>query len=166
MSSRRHFFSQTLLCHSRRKGCWEGRREGGRELLIHGGVLLQFVEKNAKTARTVRKLHFQFIYSHHASDALSTATLHQTVKIWRSRLMKSGSTQNVIHLVSIYKLEVELSSSCSLHFSLLGVCRPSAQHPPKFSGILGERVFFVLVSYKFLECCSSAHTYLVCFHPL
>lgn len=86
---------------------WKKRPLGGRGLLIHGGVLLQFVEKNAKTSRTAQKLHFQFIYSHHASKVLSTAALHQALKIWGSGLMKSSSARNV---VSIYKLEVELSS--------------------------------------------------------
>lgn len=103
------FFQSNSIMPQRKKGPLGGRK-GGRERLIHGGVLLQFVKKNAKTARTVQKLLFQFIYSHHACEVLSTAALHQVVKIWRSGLMKSGSAQNITHLVSIYKLEVELSS--------------------------------------------------------
>lgn len=113
---------------------------------------------------SAQKLHFQFIYSRHASEVLSTATLHQTLKIWRLGLMKSSSAQNVTHLVSIYKLEVELSSVWAvffLHFSLLGVCGPSAQHPPKSSGILGERVFFLLVS-----CVNSWNVAHQCTHTL
>lgn len=70
------FFQSNSIMPQRKKGPL-----GGRELLIDGGVLSQFAEKNAKTARTGQKLHLQFIYSHHASEVLSTAALHQAVKI-------------------------------------------------------------------------------------
>lgn len=162
MSSRQHFFSQTPLCHCGRKGRWEG----GRGLLIHGGVLLQFVEKNAKTSRTAQKLHFQFIYSHHASKVLSTAALHQAVKIWGSGLMKSSSARNV---VSIYKLEVELSSVWVVFFTFFStLCLWTINSaPPQVFWYFGwVCIFPACFMCKFLECCSSVHAYLVCFHPL